>query len=55
MLHIYPVILETIRTIRPLIETIARHDADLARQLRRAAKAFSFRSTRRKGCTAAAG
>lgn len=42
MLHIYPVILDTIRSVRPLIETIGRHDADLARQMRRAAASVSL-------------
>ena len=37
MLRIYPVILTTLRALRPAIEQIERHDADLARQMRKAA------------------
>ena len=36
MLRIYTVCLEIVRTLRPYLEQIARHDADLARQLKRA-------------------
>lgn len=36
MLDIYPFILETITVLRPVAERIARADADLGRQLRRA-------------------
>src|SRR5512143_3525376 len=35
MLHIYPVVLETIRRLRPLLSVIERKDRDLGRQLRR--------------------
>ena len=35
MLNIYPVVLETIRRIRPLLAVIERKDRDLGRQLRR--------------------
>ncbi len=37
MLRIYPVILTTLRSLKPVIEQIERHDADLARQMRKAA------------------
>ncbi len=36
MLRIYPVVLELIREVRPLVEALERRDADLARQCRRA-------------------
>src|SRR5271156_1125914 len=36
MLRIYLVMLEIVSLLRPVIVQIARHDADLARQLRRA-------------------
>ena len=36
MLRIYPVLLELVRTVRPLLAELERHDADLARQCRRA-------------------
>ncbi len=35
MLRIYPVCLELVKQTAPLAEVIARHDRDLARQLRR--------------------
>ena len=35
MLHIYPVMLDFVTEVSPLIGRIARHDPDLARQLRR--------------------
>ena len=37
MLRIYPVVLETLTTLRGLIAQIERRDSDLSRQLRRAA------------------
>jgi four helix bundle protein len=37
MSRIYPVILETLQALRPSIAQIGRHDADLARQMRKAA------------------
>lgn len=36
MLRIYPVLLDLIRAIRPLLKELERRDADLARQCRRA-------------------
>ena len=36
MLRIYPVLLELVAQLRPVIGEVERHDADLARQLRRA-------------------
>src|SRR5262249_18842763 len=36
MLRIYPVILELVHLLRPLLKELERHDPDLARQCRRA-------------------
>jgi four helix bundle protein len=36
MLRIYPVLLELVRVVRPLLEQLERRDPDLARQCRRA-------------------
>jgi four helix bundle protein len=36
MLRIYPVLLELVRSVRPLVHELERRDADLARQCRRA-------------------
>ena len=36
MLRIYPVLLELVRTVRPLLWELERRDPDLARQCRRA-------------------
>ena len=42
MLQIYPVILSFIEEVAPVITRIARHDPDLARQLRRAASSVAL-------------
>jgi four helix bundle protein len=42
MLTIYPVILETISELRPMMGRIERHDRDLGRQLRRAASSIAL-------------
>jgi four helix bundle protein len=42
MLRIYPVVLEVIAALRPSIATLERHDADLARQLKRAASSVAL-------------
>ncbi len=36
MLRIYPVLLDLVRSLRPLLRQLERHDPDLARQCRRA-------------------
>ncbi len=36
MLRIYPVLLELVRSLAPLVRQLERHDPDLARQCRRA-------------------
>lgn len=42
MLNIYPFILETLTTVRPLAAEIAKCDTDLARQLRRASSSIAL-------------
>ena len=42
MLKIYPVILSFIEYVAPLVGRIARHDPDLARQLRRASASVAL-------------
>jgi four helix bundle protein len=42
MLRVYSLILETIGTLRPVIERIERKDGDLGRQLRRAASSIAL-------------
>jgi four helix bundle protein len=41
-LRIYPVIIEVLRLLRPLIALVARHDRDLTDQLRRAAASIAL-------------
>ncbi|MEZ4262885.1 MAG: four helix bundle protein [Polyangiaceae bacterium] len=36
MLRIYDVVIDTVAGLRPVMERVAQHDADLARQMRRA-------------------
>jgi four helix bundle protein len=42
MLHIYPVVLDWLEELAPLISQIARHDADLAKQLRRSSTSVAL-------------
>jgi four helix bundle protein len=42
MLNIYPEILEMLRELRPIMAELERKDADLARQLRRAAPSVAL-------------
>lgn len=42
MLRIYPVILEVVADLRPLLAQLERRDHDLARQLRRAAASVAL-------------
>ena len=44
MLRIYDVMLDWLKELRPLIEQIARFDADLAKQLRRASSSAILNS-----------
>ena len=49
MLRIYPFILETLRKIAPLIRAIAKHDPDLARQLRRSGSSMALNTAEGMG------
>ena len=49
MLRIYSFIIETLRKIAPLIKRIAKHDADLARQIRRAANSIALNTAEGMG------
>lgn len=53
MLRIYPVCLEMVRGVRPCVERIARFDADLARQLRKASTAVALNVAEGSGSPAA--
>ena len=51
MLRIYPFIIETLRDVAPVIREVARHDADLARQARRAASSIALNTAEAYGCS----
>src|SRR5262249_9462265 len=40
--RIYPVLLDLVRTLRPMVKNLERHDADLARQCRKALTSSSL-------------
>ncbi len=42
MLHIYPVVLEVIQQLRPVLSLVERKDRDLGRQLRRASASIAL-------------
>ena len=48
-LKIYPFILETLKMIAPVMQQIGRHDADLARQMRRAAASVALNAAEGAG------
>ncbi len=50
MLRIYPVRIELIREMRPLVEQIERLDRDQARQLRRSATSIVLNLAEGEGC-----
>lgn len=52
MLRIYPVILEMLRELRPVLAAIERRDGDLARQLRRAAPSVALNTAEGMGSRA---
>jgi four helix bundle protein len=51
MLHIYTTMIEAKRMLRPVLVAIERHDADLGRQLRRAASSVALNIGERSGST----
>ena len=53
MLKIYPLILEVLTELRPVIAAIEVHDPDLARQLRRAATSIALATSGGSACTGA--
>ena len=48
-LRIYSFIIETLRVVGPIAGQIAKHDADLARQLRRAASSIALNTAEANG------
>ena len=52
MLRIYSFTIETLRVVAPLIKQIAKHDVDLARQLRRAAASIALNAAEGTGSAA---
>ena len=51
MLRIYPVILDWIASLRPVIRSVASHDPDLASQLRRSATSVCLNTAEGMGAT----
>jgi four helix bundle protein len=49
MLRIYSFIIEVLKMLAPIIREIARHDADLARQARRAASSIALNTAEAHG------
>ena len=51
MLRIYPVILDWVASLRPVIRAVGGHDADLASQLRRSATSVCLNTAEGMGAT----
>ncbi len=51
MLRIYPFIVETLRLVGGVAREIAKHDCDLARQLRRAGASIALNTAEADGAT----
>jgi len=51
MLRIYPFIIETLKLLAPIFREIARYDADLARQARRAGSSVALNTAEAIGQT----
>ena len=51
MLRIYPVMLDWIASLRPVIRSVAGHDADLASQLQRSATSVCLNTAEGMGAT----
>jgi four helix bundle protein len=49
MLRIYPVCLDIVREVRPYADRIAKHDPDLARQLRRSSTSVALNVSEASG------
>ncbi|HEY4120782.1 MAG TPA: four helix bundle protein [Byssovorax sp.] len=49
MLRIYPVMIEMLAALRPVVRQVERRDADLARQLRRAAASVALNTAEGMG------
>src|SRR5579884_316458 len=51
MLRIYPLILEVLVLLRPVIAAIELHDKDLARQLKKASTSIALNTCEGSGCS----